>query len=395
VPEEGLRYKCVGGLELVVSVLVCVGLLTGCLNDFTDDSVVCGNGRLDPGEACDDGNTVDGDTCRADCLQDLVLCGNGTLDLGETCDDGGTVPGDGCTADCQVETCGQSTCPWGCCDGQGICLPGTQDAVCGIGGEVCADCETTGAICRDQQCQVPGNCVPDETEACGDCGTRVCDVDLTWGACLHQGECAVDQVEYGDSCGLCGHEERVCDADCTWGDLSCVDESGECEADTVEVGAACGGCQHQQRTCTSLCLWDPWVCTADPPVTDCGLCVRCDGSGNCDNYYNAGVKDLVEPQTCDALHYRCDGNGDCTAPEVNVDHDYCLQATEAKSCDTYCADQGAISCVGKEIGCLQTNPVFYDVSCGSSQSGTQFCWDAHGDAYVYRITCICHEYLYD
>ena len=30
-------------------------------------AAVCGDGVLDPGEACDDGNTVDGDGCQADC----------------------------------------------------------------------------------------------------------------------------------------------------------------------------------------------------------------------------------------------------------------------------------------------------------------------------------------
>ena len=28
---------------------------------------LCGNGKLDPGEECDDGNTVDGDGCMSDC----------------------------------------------------------------------------------------------------------------------------------------------------------------------------------------------------------------------------------------------------------------------------------------------------------------------------------------
>lgn len=33
----------------------------------TIDAGLCGNGKLDPGEECDDGNTVDGDGCMSDC----------------------------------------------------------------------------------------------------------------------------------------------------------------------------------------------------------------------------------------------------------------------------------------------------------------------------------------
>lgn len=35
--------------------------------DFPSTASVCGNGRVDAGEACDDGNTVDSDGCRSDC----------------------------------------------------------------------------------------------------------------------------------------------------------------------------------------------------------------------------------------------------------------------------------------------------------------------------------------
>jgi cysteine-rich repeat protein len=47
----------------------------------------CGNGILEPGEDCDDGNTISGDGCSADCLSDGT-CGNGFVDPGEQCDCG-------------------------------------------------------------------------------------------------------------------------------------------------------------------------------------------------------------------------------------------------------------------------------------------------------------------
>lgn len=43
----------------------------------------CGNGALDVGEQCDDGNTIDADGCEADCT--TPMCFNGIVDPGEVC----------------------------------------------------------------------------------------------------------------------------------------------------------------------------------------------------------------------------------------------------------------------------------------------------------------------
>ncbi|MFP6683264.1 MAG: amidohydrolase family protein, partial [Polyangiaceae bacterium] len=59
----------------------------------------CGDGVIDKGEACDDGNLEDGDGCSSTCGQEGD-CGNGKLEAGEACDDGNTVQYDGCEADC-------------------------------------------------------------------------------------------------------------------------------------------------------------------------------------------------------------------------------------------------------------------------------------------------------
>lgn len=65
-------------------------------------SQFCGNGVLDPGETCDDGNGQMGDGCNDVCQIDAV-CGNGKKESGEACDDGGIVSGDGCSATCTLE----------------------------------------------------------------------------------------------------------------------------------------------------------------------------------------------------------------------------------------------------------------------------------------------------
>lgn len=74
---------------------------------------MCGNGRLEQGEVCDDGNTVTGDgMCSSDCLSNEA-CGNGEIDPlvlvggertpNEECDDGNLVSADGCSSTCMIE----------------------------------------------------------------------------------------------------------------------------------------------------------------------------------------------------------------------------------------------------------------------------------------------------
>jgi cysteine-rich repeat protein len=64
----------------------------------------CGNGNVDSGEACDDGNTTLGDGCRPNCTTEN--CGDGSLDPREQCD------GDpGCSAECRRQCELDADCP--------------------------------------------------------------------------------------------------------------------------------------------------------------------------------------------------------------------------------------------------------------------------------------------
>lgn len=86
---------------------------------------VCGNGIVEIGESCDDGNTASGDGCSstcqiephfscpisgAPCIHDIV-CGDGLIEGSEQCDDGNTKSGDGCSSTCTLE------CGWECPSG--------------------------------------------------------------------------------------------------------------------------------------------------------------------------------------------------------------------------------------------------------------------------------------
>ncbi|MBO4350321.1 MAG: DUF4215 domain-containing protein, partial [Proteobacteria bacterium] len=93
--------------------------------DYTDVSTCskgcCGDGILQQGEECDDGNNFAGDGCDPKCRSEKIfecldgvckpICGDGiTLwmdsipkEYREECDDGNLISGDGCSSDCKVE----------------------------------------------------------------------------------------------------------------------------------------------------------------------------------------------------------------------------------------------------------------------------------------------------
>ncbi len=78
-------------------------------------NAICGDGIVQAGESCDDGNTTNGDGCTATCSVQsgftcagspsvcTSVCGDGLVAAGESCDDGNNVPGDGCSAVCSTE----------------------------------------------------------------------------------------------------------------------------------------------------------------------------------------------------------------------------------------------------------------------------------------------------
>lgn len=117
--SAGLKYALWSGLERSSETYVAcsdgksglafVTPAAGACPSFTASAAVCGNGVLDSGEACDDGNTVSGDGCSGDCLtiESSAVCGNMLIESGEVCDDGNTVSGDGCSSNCS-SSCGDS-----------------------------------------------------------------------------------------------------------------------------------------------------------------------------------------------------------------------------------------------------------------------------------------------
>ncbi len=152
-------------------------LLPACSEDNSDDSSECGNGTVESGEECDDGNDIDDDECSNKCKNNngetKAECGNSIVETGEECDDGNDIDDDDCSNQCKknlkdwatpnpgpATACGdgfleageiceigqppaEGNTGWECIKKDGICVWQTPNAVCGNGikedGEDCDD----------------------------------------------------------------------------------------------------------------------------------------------------------------------------------------------------------------------------------------------------------------
>ncbi len=177
--------------------------LDACGNDCLNN--VCGDGVVNNGEQCDDGNQVDVDACGNDCL--LNFCGNGTVEAGEQCDDGNQIDTDACGNDCLRNGCGDGVVNNGeqCDDGNtsnlDACLNDCSNARCGDGYVY------TGA----EQCDDGNNVGGDGCEAdCTLCTGRI--GDCVWNDGVVGMTC--DGIQDAGQClnGISGLEVRLLDS---------------------------------------------------------------------------------------------------------------------------------------------------------------------------------------
>jgi cysteine-rich repeat protein len=203
---------------------------TGSTGDTDTDTGggVCGDGVLDEGEVCDDGeNNGDNNACKLDCT--AAQCGDGLLGPDEVCDDGDQ-NGDNkaCKLDCTPNVCGDGALGPGedCDDGadngdNNACKLDCTANVCGDGlvgpGEGCddgnnVDNDTCTNACALASC---GDGIPSVSEECDD--GNMDDTDVCTNACTNascgdaiiqpiNGEACDDGANNGDQAdctGLC------------------------------------------------------------------------------------------------------------------------------------------------------------------------------------------------
>ncbi|HWN68301.1 MAG TPA: DUF4215 domain-containing protein, partial [Haliangium sp.] len=126
----------------------------------------CGDGNVDAGEDCDDGNLSDEDGCNSQCETE---CGNGTIEPSEGCDDGNAMDGDGCNAMCLIESievigdCAIGECPpVSCAEGSPSCPACNTTGPGAVGDDSCA----SGFCNADGYCQECGDGNEDQYEGC-------------------------------------------------------------------------------------------------------------------------------------------------------------------------------------------------------------------------------------
>jgi fibro-slime domain-containing protein len=244
----------------------------------------CGDGALADDEACDDGNSVSGDGCVADCSQveqgfDCTLpdqpctrtdvCGDAVVSGLETCDDGNAVGNDGCSAVCFMERDFACTQPGQPCVSTVHCGDGRVSGAetCDDGDEEAGDgCSSACELEVGYACTAPGfACVT----ACGDglvVGSEWCDDgNLSPGdgcdaTCLVEPGYACEQ---GEPCHL-----TVCGDAVAEGSEPCDD------GDDATLGDGCSpGCRLEPDcsagACRSLC-GDGLILTGDAEECDDG-----------------------------------------------------------------------------------------------------------------------------
>ncbi len=310
----------------------------------------CGDGVLDPGEVCDDGNNSANDYCLPSCQR---ACGDGVVNAVEICDPGvpagqeGACPEtcddqDSCTTDTLLgsATNCDATCLHGeisaCANGDGCCPTGCDAA---HDDDCNATCDN-GTVEPGETCDPVSSCPTD----CDD--GNVCTTDtLTGDPSLCTAACtftAITACANGDGCCPSGCNATN-DDDCT----------AACGNNVVEPGETCDPPGSCPTDCTDSdpCTRDNLVgsaanCTATCPHAAITTCTG--GDSCCPSGCNAG-NDTDCTATCGNGAVEpgetCDPPSSC--PTDCVDGDPCTDDTmtgSAASCTAACPHTPITSC---------------------------------------------------
>jgi len=192
----GQKFKAAGKQGIVLAGAPTTGTVTG---SATKSWVTpqCGNGVVEGGEQCDDGNQNNNDACTNACLN--KRCGDGYVQSPERCDDGNTVNNDGCTNACTSPACGDGIVQTGeqCDDGNQVDTDGCSNACqlphCGDGvinqlSEQCDDGNNLAGDGCSPSCQLSEICTDqqdNDNDGRVDCDDTDCGCLITVSACGH------------------------------------------------------------------------------------------------------------------------------------------------------------------------------------------------------------------
>src|SRR5207249_762509 len=229
------------------------------------------------------------------------VCGNGVVDLGEQCDDGNLVAGDCCSPTCQFEPAGQACANNPCisgstCDGAAACVGGTPNTLPCNDGNACTAADTgAGGVGVGGP---PANCVDGNV-----CTADTCDPAT---GCVNTPNTVpcddLNPCTSGDTCaaGVCAGTPNT---------LSCDDGNACTTADTGAGGVGVGG---PPANCV-----DGNVCTADTcdPATGC---VNTPNTVPCDDLNPCTSGDTCAAGVCAGTPntLSCDDGNACTTADT-------------------------------------------------------------------------------
>ena len=270
--------KCEGGIKFRCT--------KECKCEEFDVAPLCGNSFIEGLEACDDGNTVNGDGCNEFCRLEPDRCGDNRIGEGEECDDGNTVSGDGCSRKCQIEVaeCGNGNIDEGeeCDDGPlnsdsepSACRSDCRKAFCGDGtvdiGEQCDEGAKNSDFFPDR-CRLScvmagcGDGVIDEGEECddgnrdgGDGCSPKCEEEIVKADVCGDGELSeTEECDQGKT-EKCKSEGKICDTriceciemvEAPWCGNSLIEGAEQCDDGGTENGDGCSEkCRLEADAC--------------------------------------------------------------------------------------------------------------------------------------------------
>ena len=184
----------------------------------------------------------------------LAVCGNGIMEVGESCDDGNTVSGDCCDSACSFEISGSS------CDDLDMCT--TTDTCDGAGmcvGSGALSCDDLNACTNDSCIPATGCDFAPNTAACDD--SNAC----TNGDICSGGSCVPGAPIVCDDANLCTNDSCIPATGCDFAsNTAACDDSDACtNGDVCAAGSCVSG--------SMLDCDDADACTADAcdEVTGC------------------------------------------------------------------------------------------------------------------------------